>query len=332
MNPLIKDLIAYLTEIFGLRIDVHLIPPKNTPLFINELYSFCSLRVGTTKFLGVLIHDPEKFRPSVLGKHQRYFPIQAGEDRGYKGYVLIAAHLPGFVRKKLIEMKAPFVVAKVQLYWPELGLEFKSHSRHRAAHEIVQNFDPVTQAVLIGALNGLYQDSVTPKELSEKLHYSAMSMTRALDQIEAIDIGQVVKTGKKRFLTFSESTKAIWEKVRPMLKSPVRDTYRLAEEDMPEHSKLLAGESALSEMSLLVAPRTATYAVGREKWKGLQEKIIPGLIIDEPGTCAVQVWRYDPELFSKRGCVDIFSLYLSLEYEKDERVESSLLAALEAQL
>ncbi|EFB40206.1 MULTISPECIES: hypothetical protein [Parachlamydia] len=38
----------------------------------------------------------------------------------------------------------------------------------------------------------------------------------------------------------------------------------------------------------------------------------------------LEVWNYDPELFAKDGIVDPFSLYLSLQESKDERVEGAL--------
>ncbi len=54
--------------------------------------------------------------------------------------------------------------------------------------------------------------------------------------------------------------------------------------------------------------------------------------MDAQDTCTIQVWRYDPTLFAKNVVVDIFSLYLSLKDETDERVELAMQEALEAQL
>jgi len=38
----------------------------------------------------------------------------------------------------------------------------------------------------------------------------------------------------------------------------------------------------------------------------------------------LEVWRYDPHLFLKEDKVDPFSLSLSLEANKDERVEAAM--------
>lgn len=329
MSTVTDDMNDYLQETVGLKADVQFLPQKNMPVFISEQYSFCKLRVGGDKFLGVILRDPENFRSSSFEKHKRFFSL----DEINQEIVLIADSLPIFSRKQLVEMKIPFIVPGVQLYWPELGFLFRSRVKGKSAsQEIIESFDPSTQAVLIAALNRLYHGPITPKELSQRLYYSAMSMTRALDQIEAAGIGKIEKSGRQRFLSFPDNQKALWEKVKTKLNDPVRERARFWERDIPEECRLLAGESALSEVSMLVAPQTAIYAVGREKWKKIKQKSIPHLETNEPNTCEVQVWRYDPELFSNRKCVDVFSLYLSLQNNEDERVRMMLNEALEERL
>jgi hypothetical protein len=36
--------------------------------------------------------------------------------------------------------------------------------------------------------------------------------------------------------------------------------------------------------------------------------------------CRIEVWKYDPGLFAKKGVVDIFSLYAEYAEENDPRV------------
>jgi len=327
----IKETIRYLKEVFGFEIDINVIHVENTPIFITEQYLFYSLCVENTNFLGVILRDPKNFKLTAFEKHQKYFPLQGGEIQVYKGVVLIAEHLSGFARKRLIEDKTSFVVPNVQLYWPELGLAFRSYSKIKAVQKTVENFNPATQAVLIGALNGCYQQQITPKELAEKLYYSPMSMTRALNSIEVMGIGEGIKRGKQRFISFPERG-LLWEQAKDMLNDPVQEAFRLWKHDIPDNCKLLAGESALAKVSALVNPRIETYAVSRGQWKKLKAKAILNLTVDEADICSVQVWRYDPALFAQNGMVDIFSLYLSLKNETDERVELAMQEALEARL
>ncbi len=331
MMTIIKDTVGYLKEVFGFEIDVHAIRSDNMPIFITEQYSLYSMHVKKVRFLGVVLRDPENFRYTNFEKHQKYFHLEEYTEQKYEGLVLIAECLSGFTRKRLVELKKSFIVPNVQLYWPELGLAFRSYSKMKIEQKAVGRFDPATQAVLIGALNGCYERSITPKELAKKLDYSRMSMTRALDNIDAVGIGEGIKTGKRRFISFPDKT-ILWKQVKDMLNNPVQETFRLWEHDIPDNCKLLAGESALAKISALVEPQTTTYAVGRKQWKKLKEKAILNLTVNEADICTIQVWRYDPTLFAKNGVVDIFSLYLSLKDETDERVELAMQEALEAQL
>ena len=122
MATVVQDANNYLNEIVGLRPDTQAMPRGNAPVFIADLYAFTRLKIGSDKFMGVILQNPERFRPADFAKHQKFFPT-VGE--GYNGYVIIALYLDGFIRRRLIELKIPFIVPGQQLYWPELGLEFR---------------------------------------------------------------------------------------------------------------------------------------------------------------------------------------------------------------
>lgn len=312
---LIRDAITYVKEITGLQVAARPVHPKNLPVFITEQYDFYTLTLGNEKFLAVELK--EEISPSALEKHRAQFPIHDSA-----GLVLISSRLESFARRRLIEMKTPFVVPHVQLYWPALGIEFRKRNQHAIVRE-AQAFSPATQAVVIGILTDLFPPTFQPKDLAEKLGYTRMSMTRATDDLEYAGLGTSTKKGLHRiFMPLERSV--LWEKALPYLIDPVRDVARLYTRDVPRDERLLAGESALAQISMLAEPRTPTYAVWREGWNKLASKAIPSLNTEEPDTCAVQVWRYDPSLFARDGTVDRFSLYLSLKDSPDERVMMAL--------
>jgi len=178
--------------------------------------------------------------------------------------------------------------------------------------------------VLIHALNGGVRQPVTPKKLAKQLGYSAMTMSRALDEIEGNQLGTIKREGRERLL-LPEIKRVLWTRVQPFLKNPVRDVVRIKEENLPRNLRLAAGTTALAQWSMLNPPKEPVYALGRQDWKKLSSKVetIP---VEDDGTCHVQLWRYDPRLFAKnqKGCVDPFSLYLSLRQNGDERIESAL--------
>jgi hypothetical protein len=44
----------------------------------------------------------------------------------------------------------------------------------------------------------------------------------------------------------------------------------------------------------------------------------------EPGTVEIEVWSYAPSLFAEGDAVDRLSLFLSLQEDKDERVQAAV--------
>lgn len=327
---LIKDTTDYLTEVAGLYAAAKPLRPRHLPVFIVEQYDFYTLKLGALEVLGVALQDTtdplvvralaeekEAFSPAALAKHQVHFPVKEN------GFVLIARRLENFTRKRLIDMKVPFVVPHVQLYWPTLGLEVRKRNQESVSVKGIDTMAPAEQAVVMGIMNDIFPTTFQPKELERILGYNLMSMTRAVKILEGAGLGKSVKKGVNRLFTPLEKHD-LWKQALPHFKNPVRNTVRLEEHDMRDEAKILAGESALARISMLGAPRTPTYAVARDQWRRLQSKAISYLTTEEPGTCAVQVWRYDPALFAKDGAVDVFSLYLSLKDSHDERVAMAL--------
>lgn len=234
---------------------------------------------------------------------------------------MIVQGLAGYVRQRLVDRKITFVVPGQQMFWPELGLARKA-GKIKSTMVPVETISPATQAVLIYALTGRVQDPVTPKALAGKLGYTAMTLSRALDEIETNKLGTVVRESRERLL-YPEIPKVLWEQVLPFLRDPVRETVRIKECLLVPNLRIAAGETALAGMGMLTAPQEPVYAIGRKAWKNIfkQIELIP---VEDEGTCQLQIWRYDPALFAKQGKVDPFSLFLSLRDEQDERVDVAL--------
>ena len=86
-----------------------------------------------------------------------------------------------------------------------------------------------------------------------------------------------------------------------------------------------AGLTALACYSNLAAPANPVLALEGKQWKRINaDDNIMILDIAEPDANQLEIWRYSPELLSKKGVVDRFSLYLSMKEDDDERVQSAL--------
>ncbi|RJP38499.1 MAG: transcriptional regulator [Desulfobacteraceae bacterium] len=319
MEKLQHQFIGYLSKMTGLPVSWGEAVSRPLPQYLVQRYVLREIRIGGRVFLGILLRDAQDFRPAGFEKHLgQILP----KDAPFEGFCLIASHLPGYTRRRLVERHIPFVAPGQQLHWPALGVAAQARKTGRTPSPTTA-VTPATQAVLIYALNGNIKKPVTPKELANKLGYTPMSMTRALDEIEANDLGKLTRQGRERCLDFSEPPKDLWQKALPYLRTPVRETIHIKEATLPLNMRIKAGESALADLSMLAPPREPIFALGRRDWKHLTGKVeqIP---VEDAGTCRIQLWRYNPALFIQNSRVDHFSLYLSLQDETDERIEMAL--------
>jgi len=319
MERLMQTFIEYISEVAGQKAVWGTPVSEKLPQYLSQLYNLFEIAIGRQRFLAIVLEDNSDFKPSAFEKHVRNILHHVTK---LDGYCLIARDLPGYVRHRLVQRRIPFVVPRLQLYWPDLGLAVQARKAKNAPIP-VDTLSPATQAVLIHTLTSTITEPVKPSVLSEKLAYTSMTMSRALDEIEANNIGRVERQGRTRLLYFTENRQALWHKTLPFMQSPVRETVRIKNRLLMPTLRITAGELALAGMSMLAPPKEPVYALGRNDWKKIAGKVelIP---VEDEGTCRVQLWRYNPALFSKEGRVDVFSLYLSLYEEDDERIESAL--------
>jgi DNA-binding MarR family transcriptional regulator len=325
MDQLIQELKKYLDEVTGMKITVEPLDSANLPYYLTRQYKIAHLSIGKIQLTAVLIQGDGEFTPAQFVKHVQKIPNTSLEE-----ICVVAGSLPSYVRKRLIEKKISFIVPRTQMYLPAFGMEWRLRAKRKRGRN-VEHFTPATQVVIIYWLLGQI-DSITPSELSKKLNYSAMSMSRAVDQLDEAEVAQVSKQGKERVVSFQNSKRNIWEQTLPRLRSPVSRIVRIRERELGNHQVLRAGLFALSQLSMLNDTKYAEYAISREYWKTLKAQGVYEIPIDEPGTCKLQIWRYDPKILEVDGCVDPFSLNLSLKDEEDERIEMAMEGVLEKYL
>lgn len=319
MDQLLENLVNYLSEVTGLRVTSDPVPDNNLPYFLTRQYALYHLTIGDTSFTAAFLQEEADFKPVQFIKHMRQIPtVEVG------GLCVVAYSLPTYVRKRLIEKGISFIIPGVQMYLPALGMELRSRSVRKRSLS-VERFSPATQVVLIHWLLGRIEGSVTPLELSKQLWYSAMTMSRAVDELVVTNVIQVERAGRERLVTFSENRRAIWEDVIPRLRNPVSKIVRIFENKLPRENVVAAGITALALRTMLNEPAHPEYAISRDAWKALEKTGIDIIPVEEPGTCLLQVWCYDPKILEvDDGGVDPFSLFLSLQDEHDERTEMAL--------
>ncbi|MDO8272698.1 MAG: hypothetical protein Q7U82_12415 [Gammaproteobacteria bacterium] len=322
MSTLEPNLIKYLKEVTGASVELTPMSVGGLPLYLENQYRFYNLSISSLKFTAVFLQAPQTFTPAQFQKHL----ARAIEHAGFT--CVVAESLPAYVRKRLIELGQAFVVPGVQMYLPMLGMELRSRAK-REALVAAETLSPASQAVLIYCLLHADIKEHTPLALSKALCYSAMSMSRAVSELSAARLVVVNRQGKERLMRLQADAKEIWLRAQPLLRQPVTQSYRIWETQLEHKPLLLAGESALSRLTLLGEPEERCYAISKAQWQLLEKAGIEKIPIREPETCIVQVWAYDPNLLAEGETVDPFSLSLSLKGSADERIEMALDAMME---
>jgi DNA-binding MarR family transcriptional regulator len=287
------------------------------PQYLRARYRFFHMDVLGTDCVLMADTDEGGQTPAVIGKH-----VDQVRSRHDVEVVYVRHAVTSYNRKRLIEQKVPFIVPGNQMYLPSLGIDLREHLKRLRGKKAV--FSPSTQALLLHVLWKKETDKATPAVIAQRLGYSAMTMTRAFDELEAAGIGEHSVRGKERHLHFVESGKFLWEKVLPYLNTPARKRLYIASSMQPRNG-CLAGQSALARYTLLSEPKIQVFAFSSYEWKTqMQQDKFLGLAAPEPGAFEIELWKYAPAHFAKDGTVDRLSLYLSLKDSADERVQSAL--------
>lgn len=320
MNYLIGKFEQYLKETIGIftatkKSDY----AEKLPFFLRDLYTFYEVSIQETPILLMVARDEKEQTPATVRKHM----IQVQEKWGNE-VVYLHPSVSSYNRRRLIEHKVSFVVPGNQMYLPLLGIDLREH--FRKIRSTPSQISPSTQAVILSTLLSGDEQNCTPSRLANKLGYATMTLTRAFDELESVGLGEVSMEGRERILRFSEVKKALWEKARGLMRSPVkRRTYiKLLKSERPV---VHAGLTALAHYTLLAPPSTPTCALSIEEWSFMKQRNdFLEMAIPEPetNTFQVEIWNYPPRLFAESEVVDRFSLFLSLQENKDERVESAL--------
>jgi hypothetical protein len=292
------------------------------PHFLNDRYEFAQAELLGLHVLLVIDTNPEEQSPATVRKH-----LDMLQTKQHANKIYVRARVTAYNRKRLIEQKVPFIVPGNQMYLPMLAIDFREH--FRKIREESPTFSPSTQVVVIYALLRDAGQVLIPAELAPRLGYSAMTMTRAFNELETASLADVTIRGRERCLRFRGDRREIWEKAQSFLRSPVNKRLFVRRTEGAE-TAIRAGLTALANYSMLAPPAHTNYALSREDWKALRRRHkIVEVPAHDPDGSEIEVWWYPPALFAEHGIVDRLSLYLSLRDDHDERTEAALEETLE---
>jgi hypothetical protein len=199
-------------------------------------------------------------------------------------------------------------------------MDLREHFRP-ARTQALDKLSPVAQVVLFHYLLRLDPDAQTPSALAHRLHYSAMSIGRAFDELTASQLAETKWVGHERRVVFRLFGRELFNSVQGLLRSPVRKTRNFRVFSLP--NLMLSGESALARLTDLATPSTLTYAVSAAHWRVFEKQSNLGIAEAGDSEFAIETWAYDPAALSKGVIVDRLSLYTEFMHHRDERVTAA---------
>ena len=319
LDHLLRSAISYIEEVLGeVGSPREWEAPLGLPIYLADRYlCFVTTIVGNTCLLAVqrrTTGDP----PATIKKH-----VSVLADLFLGEVVYVGAEVTAYNRKRLIEHRVSFVVPRRQLYLPGFGIDLRE--RFAAPRKAASSsLGGVAQLLL---LREVYYGDTASKHIGEwaiHLNYSAMTVSRAIDELLERGLVQLERDGRSKRAVFSAQGNALWSMAKNEMQSPVRKVTWVKHLDL-RYKAPLAGESALARYTMLSEPEVATVAIFDRNAEARETLIeLPADVVADVGGLKVERWRYDPRMVKPGKLVDELSLWLSLQGQQDERV---LLAA-----
>ncbi|MFA5938228.1 MAG: hypothetical protein WC809_02640 [Sinimarinibacterium sp.] len=326
MEGIILQFADFVTKTTGAPVTVPAPLHPTLPQYLEALYRPYAVAVGGQALCAIETMAPELPPPGRLVKQLRRLSEQLQRDPDT--CCLVTDHLDAYSRRRLVELKQPFCLPGQQLYWPALGaIQTRIRDQRRPAPP-GEHLSPAAQQALLAILLRRIALPSAITALAKPLHLSPITASRVAAELTGSGLLQVEDKGRHRWLQSKQTLAAVWAQAQPRLRDPIMRIVRVRVAHRPPQARLLAGEAALAEQTMLAPPPLPTYAMAHLDWRaaGRDVEVIEH---DDDGLCRIELWRYPPERLSESPYVDPLSLVLSLRKLEDERVMQATRALME---
>lgn len=299
---------------------------KSLPFYITTSYDIkkASLKGTDTIFL---FPKGNLFPVNTIKTH--IYKIQEIELLPVVVYLEILTYT---LRQQFIKADIPFVAEEKQVYIPFIGVSLME--RYTTPANNLKYFSPSTQLLLLYLI---YKKTTkfTLSEIAEELGVSKMTISKAQKQLVQTKLFRLEqREGKRKALITDYDFKTIWETCLKYMISPIKEIVYMNKDEIND-KMFLAGETALSEKSMLNPPKTPCYATfpdNKELSTAFQATISwnkdKTLTVNKYTTndseIKLELWKYNPYVLKDNNAVDILSLALSFKGNKDERLEDAI--------
>jgi DNA-binding MarR family transcriptional regulator len=331
MELKMKNTLKYIQETLGIQAKATPLAKSyldRLPMYIHEIY-----KLYKTDFFNTEIILAEHKKEEELSIQRTVKQTQQIKNLLNHNVVAVLENLQAYNRKRLIEKGINFIVPGKQMYLPDLLMDLReSYSRPKAKQKN-ETLLPSAQFLIIYHIihrnNNWKLEEHSFKEIAQKLGYTPMAITNAIDNLKYHELVEV-RGEKEKFIQFRNDRHELWEIVHEqnLLVNPVIKTVFIDEK--PKDVYLLSSNaSALPEYTDMNPSKQKFYAIEKTVFYKLQNSKAFLNPNEYEGEYALEIWKYNPltlvdELPDDLPVVDPLSLYLSLKDSKDERIEMAL--------
>ncbi|MFY8187477.1 MAG: MarR family transcriptional regulator [Flavobacterium sp.] len=323
--------IHYINKTLGINATVNPLRTQdlgNLPFYITQAYQLLGTNIFKRNIVLVTHKNDGDFSVLQTEKH-----LQLISTTFSATVVLVLEHLQSYHRKRLIEKGINFIVPEKQLFLPELLIHLTENYSLPKSTVKNKSLMPSSQFLLLYHIihsdQNWKMEAHSFKEIAQKLDYSPMAVTYAVDDLKHHDLIEV--TGEKeKFIKFNLERSALWHQAmrENIMESPVLKTVFV--DELPANVLMLkANTSALPTYSSLNPSKQQFYAIEKSTFYFLQKNNGLLNLNDREGKFALEVWKYNPatlieDVSIDDEVVDPLSLYLSLKNSTDERIAMGL--------
>lgn len=316
----VKHLKSYLETVSGVSPHLQALEVTHLPLFLRNRFSFYSVELFGKQWC--LAQEDKSWDSGSPGEYEKQAEILRPLLTAPVVFVLAA--LPSNTRNRMVQKGIPFIVPGTQAFLPGALVDLRERFP-KPSGKGRSSLSPTAQLALLYHLGREPLSGRPLNSIAEKLHCSAMMLSKVKDELEETSLCEVERIGRSLTLKFPASNRALWDRAQERLTSPVKKTCWVRWMREPGYPALLSGISALSRRTMLADDPRPTYALGPkmlESW--LERGVLVACPDTEQATSKIEAWAYEPKLLGDNEAVDPLSLYLSLRYNADERVQQQL--------
>jgi len=313
-----NELEKYLQQTLGIDVVIKGLPAgklKILPLYMRQMYNLKTIRLYEREILFLEQKDKERLTVEQYRKH-----IQIIENAFNKPVVLVLEQIEAYKRNRLIEKQIAFIIPAKQMFIPQLLIDLREF-RHTAQKK-KEKIQPAAQCLLLFHLLKENVEDMNFKTIAEKLNYTPMTITRAVNELTEKALCRI-EGRKDKKIVFERDKKAVWERALPYLQNPVKRTIYI-EEYIDNNLIFESGYTALSSFTNMAAEPTKCFAISKTDYMYLKKHKQITITNKMEGRICLEIWKYAPGILAEKRLVDPLSLYLIFKETKDERVEMEI--------